>query len=343
MRIIAVEEHTSDPATERATHAALAAEAGYLADLGASADDKPPVSADRPYVLPMRDVLPKAADVGAGRIADMDEHGIDMQVLSYSNPLQLAPAGQGIELAQAANDRLADAARAHPTRFAGFAALPWQNPQAAARELERAVKDLHLEGALLIGRPGQTFLDDERYEPVLAKLNKLRVPLYVHPGVPLPQVQQPYYSGFGKEVTARLSGAGWGWHAEAGTQVIRMILSGTFDRFPDLRVISGHWGEMVPLLPPTPGRHWCNVDLRGIGFGDGPGQSGDLARHESGMLYMPQFEFIHKVIGVDRILYSIDYPYLTNTGARGFLERLPISQTEKGKIAHGNAEALLGL
>ena len=342
MRIIAVEEHTSDPVIERATRAALAAEAGYLADLGASADDKPPVSADRPYVLPMRDVLPKAADVGAGRIADMDAHGIDMQVLSYSNPLQLAPAGQGIELAQAANDRLADAARTYPTRFAGFAALPWQNPQAAAVELERAVKDLHLKGALLIGRPGQTFLDNARYEPVLAKLNELRVPLYVHPGVPLPQVQQPYYGGFGKEVTARLSGAGWGWHAEAGTQVIRMILSGTFDRFPDLRVISGHWGEMVPFylqrLDDIMSR-----EVTGLSRTVTETYTSQVYVTPSGMLYMPQFEFIHKVVGADRILYSIDYPYLTNTGARSFLERLPISQADKEKIAHGNAEALLGL
>ena len=342
MRIITVEEHIVDPVIERATHAALAAEAGYLADLGASVDDKPPASANRPYVLPVREILPKATDVGAGRIADMDEHGIDMQVLSYSNPLQLAPASQAVDLARAANDRLAGAARAHPTRFAGFAALPWQDPQEAAKELERAVKDLHLKGTLLIGRPGKTFLDDARYEPVLAKLNELRVPLYVHPGVPLPQVQQPYYSGFGGEVTVRLSGAGWGWHSEAGVQVIRMILSGTFDRFPDLRVISGHWGEMVPFylqrLDDIMSRDVTELSRTIMDT-----YTSQVYVTPSGMLNMPHFEFIHKVLGADRILYSVDYPYLTNTGARDFLERLPISQTDKEKIAHGNAESLLGL
>ncbi len=342
MRIITVEEHVIDPLIERATHAALAAEAGYLADLGGSFDDKPPASADRPYLLPVSKVMPKATDVGAGRIADMDEHGIDMQILSYSNPPQLAPAGQGAELARAANDRMAEAVRAHPTRFAGFAVLPWQDPQAAARELERAVKDLHLKGTLLIGRPGKTFLDDARYEPVLAKLNELKLPLYVHPGVPLPQVQQPYYGGFAGEVTVRLSGAGWGWHAEAGIQVIRMILSGTFDRFPDLRVISGHWGEMVPfylqrlddVLP---------REVTGLSRTITETYTSQVYVTPSGMPYMPQFEFIHKVMGADRILYSVDYPYLTNTGARSFLERLPISQTDRVKIAYGNAESLLGL
>ena len=120
--------------------------------------------------------------------------------------------------------------RAHPGLFAGFATLPWQDPQAAAAELERAVKELGLRGTLIVGRPSQVFLDDERYRPVLAMLDALRVPLYVHPGVPLPQVQRPYYGGLDEAVTARLSLFGWGWHAEAGVHVVRMILSGTFDR-----------------------------------------------------------------------------------------------------------------
>ena len=174
--------------------------------------------------------------MGAGRIAEMDAHGIDMQVLSYSNATQLAAVGQGPDLARAANDKLAEAVRAYPGRFAGFATLPWQDPQAAAVELDRAVREGGFKGALLIGRPGQTFLDDPRYEPVLAKLTEMKVPLYVHPGVPLPQVQQPYYGGLAKTVTARLSLFGWGWHNEAGIQIIRMILAGTFDRFPACRL-----------------------------------------------------------------------------------------------------------
>ena len=342
MRIIAVEEHMLDAGIEQATQASQAAEAGYLADLGKGVEDRPPPAADRPYLLPVREIGPRAADVGAGRIAEMDAHGIDMQILSYSNPSQLAPPGQGIALTRAANDRLAEAVQAHPDRFAGFATLPWQDPEAAATELERAVRQLGLKGTLLIGRPGQTFLDDARHQCVLAKLDALRVPLYVHPGVPLPQVQQPYYAGLGTEVSARLSLFGWGCHAEAGVQVIRMILSGVFDRFPGLRVISGHWGEMVPFylqrlddaMPPA---------VTGLSRTITETYRSQVYVTPSGMLNRPHFDFIHTVMGADRILYAVDYPYLTNTGARAFLEQLPISQQDREKIAHGNAEALLGL
>ena len=342
MRIIALEEHTIDPGIAMATQPAQAAGAGYMADLDSPVEDKPPTFGNRPYMLPLREIMPRAADVGAGRLADMDAHGIDMQVLSYSNAPQLAPAAQSVELTRAANDRLAAIARAHPDRFAGFATLPWQDPQVAAAELERAVHELGLKGTLLIGRPGQTFLDDPRYEPVLAKLAELKVPLYVHPGPPLPQVQLPYYGGLEKTVTARLSLFGWGWHNEAGIQVIRMILSGRFDKFADLRVISGHWGEMVPFY------------LQRLDDALPQGVTGlsrtmtDTYRSQvyvtpSGMLNLPHFKFIHEVLGADRILYAVDYPYLTNTGARDFLEQLPISQRDKEKIAHRNAETLLRL
>lgn len=158
----------------------------------------------------------------------------------------------------------------------------------------------------------------------------------------MPQVQQPYYGGSGGEVTVRLSGAGWGWHSEAGVQVIRMILSGTFDRFPDLRVISGHWGEMVPFYLQRLD-DIMSLDVTELSRTITDTYTSQVYVTPSGMLNMPHFEFIHKVLGADRILYSVDYPYLTNTGARDFLERLPISQTDKEKIAHGNAESLLGL
>ena len=343
MRLICLEEHTVDAAIAKASQPAQAAEAGYMTDRGSRFEEKPTAYDDhRPRQIPIKTALELARDVGAGRLADMDAHGIDMQILSYSNATQLVPASQAVDLARAANDRLAEAVRANPTRFGGFATLPWQNPRAAAAELDRAVTALGLKGALITGRPGKTFLDDERYEPVLAKLNDLKAPVYLHPGVPLPQVREPYYGGLDGEVSARLSLFGWGWHNEAGIHVIRMILSGKFDKFPGLRVISGHWGEMVPFY------------LQRMDDTMPQGATG-LARTitetyrshvyvtPSGMLNSPHFDFIHKVLGADRIMYAIDYPYLTNTGARDFLERLPISQEDKEKIAHRNAENLLRL
>ena len=339
MRIITLEEHAVDAAVTEATKAVLSTQAGYMADVGVSQDQPGPES-DRPYLLPVRESMSRAADMGAGRIAEMDAHGIDMQVLSYSNPLQLAPAGQGVEMARAANDRLAETVRAHPGRFAAFAILPWQDPQAAAAELDRSVRSLRLKGTLLIGRPGETFLDDPRYEPVLAKLNELKVPIYVHPGAPLAQVQQPYYGGFGKAVTARLSLFGWGWHNEAGIHVIRMMLSGVFDRFPDLQVISGHWGEMVPFYLQRMDDAMPR-DITGLSRSITDTYRSQVYVTPSGMLNLPHFKFIHEVLGADRILYAVDYPYLTNTGARRFLEQLPISPEDKEKIAYRNAESLL--
>jgi predicted TIM-barrel fold metal-dependent hydrolase len=343
MKIICIEEHTIDlPIVEAARPAALA-EAAYMADWGTRWKDRPDGFGDGlPHLQDHGSALGLARDMGAGRIAEMDTHGIDMQVVSYSSPLQLAPKEQAVALARAANDRLAEASRANPSRLRGFATLPWQHPEAAAAELERAVGELGFVGTLLVGRPGETFLDDPRYEPVLAKLNELQVPIYVHPGFPLPQVRDPYYGGLDKEVSARLSLFGWGWHHEAGIQVIRMLLAGMFDRYPQLRVISGHWGEMVPfylqrmddMLPP---------EVTGLSRTVSQTYRDHVYVTPSGMLNLPHFEFIHKVIGADRIIYAIDYPYLTMTGARAFLEQLNISQEDKEKIAYRNAEILLRL
>jgi predicted TIM-barrel fold metal-dependent hydrolase len=342
MKIICLEEHTMDADIARASQPAQTSEASYMAEWGSRVEDKPSAFADkRPHLVSPGEAAGAAREVGASRIAAMDQHGIDVQVLSYSSPLQLAPASQAIELARAANDKLAASVDANPERFAAFAILPWQEPAAAAEELERTVTQLGMVGTLLLGRPGQTFLDDARYEPVMAKLNELKVPIYLHPGFPLLQVREPYYGGLDKEVAARLSMFGWGWHNEAGIQVIRIILSGKFDKYPALQVISGHWGEMVPFylqrmddtIPKEATRLSRSITET---------YKSHVYVTPSGMLNLPHFEFIHKVLGADRILYSIDYPFLTLTGGRDFIESLPISGRDKEKIAHGNAERLLG-
>jgi uncharacterized protein len=343
MKIICLEEHTVDADIARASQAAQASEAGYMADWGSRVEDKPAAFTDnRPHLVSPKEAVAAAQEVGASRIIAMNQHFIDMQVVSYSNPSQLAPASRAVELTRAANDKLAASVHANPKRLAAFATLPWQDPEAASAEMERTVKQLGMVGTLLLGRPGKVFLDDARYEPVLAKLNELKVPIYLHPGFPLPQVREPYYGGLDKEVSARLSMFGWGWHNEAGIQVIRLILSGKFEKYPNLQIISGHWGEMVPFylqrmddtIPQEATRLSRSITET---------YKAHVYVTPSGMLNLPHFEFIHKVLGTDRILYSVDYPYLTLTGARDFLEGLPISQRDKEKIAHGNAEALLGL
>lgn len=343
MKIICLEEHAIDGDLAKASHAAQLREAPYMADLGSRTERRSGVAGDdRPRQRPMADIMPMARDMGAGRLADMDANEIDMQILSYSNASQLVPAETSVDLTRAANDRLAAAVHANPGRFGAFATLPWQRPEAAARELDRAVTELGMKGALLIGRPSDTFLDDPRYEPILARLAALRVPLYVHPGPPLPQVREPYYGGLDKDLSARLSLFGWGWHNEAGIHVIRLILSGVFDRIRDLQVISGHWGEMVPFylqrmddsMPP---------EVTGLSRTISETYRQHVHVTPSGMLNLPHFKFIQEVVGIDRIMFSVDYPYLTNTGARRFLEALPVDDEERAKLAHGNAEALLRL
>jgi len=343
MKLICVEEHALDPAIGAATQDLAKVHAPYLQDWGSRViDGGQAADPGRPHVIAPQESARKALDMGAARVADMDAAGIDLQVLSYGGFAQLLPSAQAIGLNAAANDKLADAIRAHPGRFAAFATLPWQAPEAAARELERAVKQLGFKGALINGRPGETFLDDRRYEPILAALDALGVPLYVHPGLPLPAVQAPYYGGFDRELSARLSMFAWGWHNEAGIQVVRMLLAGVFDRHPRLQVISGHWGEMVPFFLQ---RLEDSIPQEASGLRRPIVQTyrEHVVVSPSGMLTMPHFQFIHAMLGAQSILYSIDYPYQSLDGARAFIDALPISEAERALIAYGNAERLLGL
>lgn len=343
MRLICVEEHVLDPAIGAATASRVAAEAPYLGDWGRRViDGQRVVNPNRPHVVAPYQSARKALELGPSRIAEMDTAGIAMQVLSYGGFPQLLPADKAVDLCRAANDRLAAAVRDHPTRFAGFATLPWQAPDAAPVELTRAVKELGLKGALINGRPSDVFLDDARYAPILAAHHELRASLYIHPGLTLPAVQAAYYAGFEREVTARLSMFAWGWHNEAGIEVVRMLLAGVFDRYPNLQVISGHWGEMVPFFLQ---RLEDSIPQEASGLKRPIVQT--YREHvyitPSGMLTLPQFQFIHAVMGADRILFSVDYPYQSLDGAQAFIATLPVSDSERALIAHGNAERLLGI
>jgi len=243
VKIITIEEHVSDAALAQACAKAQSAESPYMAVWAREADDGAAAQCNMPQILAAPVAMSLARNMGAQRLVEMDANGIDMQILSYSNSPQLLAGAEAVELTRNANDTLADAVNAHPDRFGGFATLPWSDPEAAAAELERAVTQLGFKGAMLTGRPGETFLDDPRYSPVLAAAEALNVPIYTHPGVPLKRVQEAYYAGLDPSVSARLSMFGWGWHAEAGVQIIRMILAGVFDKYPRLNIIAGHWGR----------------------------------------------------------------------------------------------------
>ncbi|MCF0123487.1 MAG: amidohydrolase [Ruminiclostridium sp.] len=283
-------------------------------------------------------------DLGEKRLADMDAHGITMQVVSCPMQTQRLPTSEGASVVRDANDYLAEAVSCHPDRFSALAVLPWSDPEAAAAELDRAVNQLGFKGAILAGRPsgGVEFLDDRRFSPILEAAQALNTPIYIHPSATMEQVQELYYSGLGEQLSARLSLYGWGWHHETGVQLLRMILSGAFDRHPRLQVIAGHWGEMVPF-------YLSRLDqalpqkVTGLTRTITETFREHIYVTPGGIFDIPQLQFTLQVVGSDRILHAADFPFLGNEGARDFIENAPIHPSDKEKIAHKNAERLFSL
>ncbi|HUN33549.1 MAG TPA: amidohydrolase family protein [Trebonia sp.] len=284
-------------------------------------------------------------DLGGDRIAGMDAAGIDMQVLSH-----VPAAAQGLTGAAAAqaagraNDLLAAAIAAHPDRLAGFATLPTGDPAAAVRELNRSVTSLGLVGAMIhstIGTNG-AFLDDERFQPVLAAFEELDVPLYLHPAPPPPDVEGVLFGGLKPAVAARLATNAWGWHAETGLHALRLVAAGTFERHPRLRLIIGHCGEMLPfmlarvdqVLPPA---------LTGLPHPVSTYVHRNIWVTTSGMFSLPPVLCSIAVMGIERVLFSVDYPFAANAHGRQMLDALPVSPADKARIAGQNAAALLRL
>jgi predicted TIM-barrel fold metal-dependent hydrolase len=284
-------------------------------------------------------------DLGVHRLAEMDAMGIDVQVLSHTSVgLSQIPAAEAIALARAINDQLAETVQNHPDRFVGFATLPTLDPEAAAHELERSVTVLGFKGAMIHGQTNNRFLDDPSFRPILETAAALDVPLYVHPAPPSRVIQNAYYAGFDPAVSASFATFGWGWHLDTGIHALRMILGGVFDRYPNLQLLLGHWGEMIPFYLArfaealTPAASQLQRPVADYFVQQ-------MYVTPSGMFTLPPFLLAMQVVGAERILYSVDYPFHFQEGgqARAFLENAPISPADKEKIAHSNAEGLLKL
>ncbi len=283
----------------------------------------------------------KLCDVGEKRIAEMDAAGIDVQVLSLNSPgVEQLEAAEARALAKDTNDFLANVVKGHPQRFDGFATLPSADPRAAAAELERAVRDYHFRGAMINGHIRGRYLDDKFFWPILEQAQTLDVPIYLHPTLPPRPVIDASYSGFNPALTNTLAGAGWGWHIETATHVIRMILGGVFDQFPDLQLIIGHMGETLPFMLHRFDR-MLNPEATKLKQPFSHYLRENVWYTFSGFNYPATFADLLAEVGVERIMFSVDYPYASMKEGREFLDKLPVSEADKERIAHGNAEKLM--
>jgi predicted TIM-barrel fold metal-dependent hydrolase len=315
LRVIALEEHYQDPDVVSAYPPQEARQAPAIAE--------------------------RLNDMAMLRLKEMDEAGIDLQVVSHANPgLQTLDADSAVRLARTANDRLAATVAARPDRFAAFAALPTPDPKAAADELERVVTKLGFKGALINGTTNGVFFDDRRFWPILERAATLDVPIYLHPAIPHPAIIEAYYQDYATDWPSILRAA-WGFTVETATQAVRMVLSGVFDVYPGLKIILGHLGEGLPFLLWRVNMGFAREAKPSRGFRE------VFCAHfwitTSGFWSDPALLCCVQEMGVDRIMFSVDYPFAPNKPATEWLHRVPLCAEDRAKIANGNARRLLRL
>jgi predicted TIM-barrel fold metal-dependent hydrolase len=296
----------------------------------------------------------RLTDVGPERIRRMDAAGIDLQVLSHVAPgVQTLESNLAISFAREVNDWLGEIVRTYPTRFAGFAMLPMQSPQEAADELERTVTQLGFKGALVNGHTQGRYLDDDAFSVVLERAQALEAPIYIHPTDPPQAITDIYYRDYPALVTG-----GWAWQVETGTHLLRLMCGGVFDKYPHLKIIVGHMGELIPYtlkrlnLALTLGE-WLIASQEKKGTGskgpEGMQKSVLYYMHENvfittrGMFDQAAFNCALAEVGIENILFSVDDPFGDNVEAMEFLKATHLSPQEREQLAHGNAERLLKL
>ena len=286
------------------------------------------------------DLADELLNISDTRLAAMDAAGISLQVLSLSIPgCQGLEAAEAIPMARDANDQMQETVKKYPGRFAAFAALPTADPAASAKELERTVMQFGFKGALINGHTQGSFLDDRKYWPIFEAAQALDVPIYLHPRDPHPVVLKTYFEGY-----EELAFAGWGFAMDTCSHFLRLVWSGLFDAYPRLKMILGHLGEGLPFW-----LHRLEDHTRGAAARRGlkrtPAQylTENLIVTCSGNFSGPAFLCTMMALGVDNLLFSVDWPYESNRTAVDFLKTLPISEADREKIAYRNAERVLRL
>jgi 2,3-dihydroxybenzoate decarboxylase len=290
----------------------------------------------------IRDYL---VDLDEQRIRHMDERGIDMQIVALTSPgVQVMPADQATSFAAYANDVLAEGCRKHPTRFAGLAAVAPQDAKAAAKELDRGVNRLGLKGAIINSHTFGEYLDDEKFFPLLEAAEALEAPIYLHPQVPWKTMSEPF-------LECGLDGAIYGFGVETGLHLLRMIVTGVFDRFPKLTVVVGHLGEALPFwMYRLDYMHRAGVVSKRYARMQ-PLQLGKLSEYlrrnvyvtTSGFAWEPSIKLCQEVLGVDRVLYAMDYPYQHDLSEVVASDNLNIPDDVKKMLFQTNAERVFKL
>jgi 5-carboxyvanillate decarboxylase len=286
-----------------------------------------------------RTLLPRLLDIDQKRLAEMDANGVDMHLLSLVTPgVQMFERDTAVELARLSNDRMREMIRRHPTRFAGLACFAPQDPVAAAKEMQRSIESLKLNGFLVNSHTDNVYLDDKRFWPILEAAEALDAPLYIHPRAPSEGMAAPFRD-------YRMEGAIWGYAAEAGTHAVRLMLSGVLDRFPRIRIVLGHMGEALPF--------W----LWRLDYMASPGSRAALRNKLKPSEYLRRnfaittsglddplaLRFAIEKIGIDRVMWAIDYPFQDTPGSVAFIESATLSDSEREQVAHSNAERIFGI
>lgn len=329
MRVVALEEHFIRPDLAARIDKKRIAERGW------------PVGAENKPAAMKRDE--PLQDVGEGRIAVLDEAGITLQVLSSATPgPELLDPEAGIAFAREYNDGLARTIAEHPGRYAGFATLPVITPEAAADELERCVRELGFVGTMINGTTNGKFLDAPEFEPILARAEALDVPLYVHPNIILPGVYDEYYSGLPGTTGFTASMSAWGWHSETAVHILRLVLSGALDRHPGLKLVIGHMGEGLPVMLDRFDDK-LTAETKYLSRSVSETILDQVWITTSGIFNVPAFVSTMMVFGIERLMFSVDYPYADNAKAMQFLHAIPVSPADRLAVASGNADRLLKL
>jgi 2,3-dihydroxybenzoate decarboxylase len=285
----------------------------------------------------VKDLKSRLVDFDNMRLQVMDQTGIDIAVLSLTGPgvQHLTDTSLAVKLAHKVNDELAERIAKKPDRFRGFAHVAMQDPMAAAKELDRCVNQLQFVGALINGQTNGHYYDEEQFYPFWEKVEELDVPVYLHPETSF-QLPQSYNNH------PELDGAFWGWTVETATHALRLITSGLFDRFSNLKIILGHMGETLPYLLWRLNSRWEIMKYtKKIKRLPADYIKENFYVTTSGMFANAPLMCAIQEMGEDHVMFSVDYPYESSDDAAHFISNAPLSKAVREKVAYKNAQSLL--